>query len=71
MFIISASTKYTFSDVFTNPLDIREAFGDSLYEWVFDLTEVYGTPYPITGSWYSDLEAKVFVDAAQSKYGTA
>ena len=68
MFVISGEATYEFSDFFTDPIDIRELTGDDIPDWAFNLTELYGTAYRITGSWRSDLKAKVFVDEGMSAF---
>ena len=68
MLIISGKTVYKFSDVFTDPTNIREWIGDDISDVAFNLTELAGTAYAITGSWRSDLRAKVFADKDMSAY---
>lgn len=69
MLAIEGETAYEFSDIFTDPLDIREWItGDEIPDWAFNLTELNGTAYPVTGSWRSDLRAKVFAEEDISAY---
>jgi len=68
MLTIAGKSSFEFSDIFTDPLDIRELTGDEIPDWAFNLTELRGTAYPITGTWQSDLRAKVFADENMSAY---
>ena len=52
--IIKGRANYEFTDKFEDPLSLG--------------FEVFGDPYNITGSWSSDLEAKVLKDSTKSEY---
>ena len=55
MLVISGETRFDFSDLFVDPLDIG--------------IEVGGTPYAIIGNWTATFSAEIFKDAARSTFG--
>lgn len=56
MLRITGQTRFEFSDIFEDPLDIG--------------IEAGGTPYRITGSWAASFMAEVFKSVAGSSFGT-
>ena len=52
--IVTAEIEYTFTDMFTNPLDLPE--GKSEYKG-WDLP--FSMPYPVIGTWSTHLEAAI------------
>ncbi|MEM6848035.1 MAG: phage minor head protein [Pseudomonadota bacterium] len=73
MMLIEGLAEYSFSDVLTDPLDLREeASGSSAPSHDQDVqarTDVGGTAYNIVGDWSSVLTANIHLDIGRSRYG--
>jgi Phage Mu protein F like protein len=67
--IIRARIQYTFEDVFTDPLSIRERrIGTSTPHSNDEEGEVGGIAYRIYGTWVTELQAAIHADVRHSRY---
>lgn len=73
MLVIEGVIDYSFSDLYTDPLDLRQFFigtskPDKVREFVRKVTDLGGKPYKITDQWQTKLRGEVKANKENSEY---